>query len=91
MLVAVLDHPGAGLRRCVAVAVPGAAALAVGSDAVVLDFEFAYQHAGAVMHGEQIALGAVPIAHQGQGQGADAHGVAHQLDGHQAPAVIGLQ
>ena len=48
-------------------------------------------HAGAVMHGEQIALGAVPIAHQGQGQGADAHGVAHQLDGHQAPAVIGLQ
>ena len=88
-LVAVLDDAGTGLGALVAVAVPGAAGMAVGADAVVVPFEFAHELACAVVDGDEVACAAVAVAHEGDGGGQGMQRVLHQIHACDPPAVVG--
>ena len=88
-LVAVLDDAGAGLGALVAVAVPGAAGMAVGADAVVVPFEFAHELTCAVVDGGEVACAAVAVAHEGNGGGQGVQRVLCEVHACDPPAVVG--
>ena len=77
-----------GFCSAVLVAVPGAATVSVGGDAVVLPLEFTCEFACAVVHGDEVALPVVAVAHQGDGLGGAMVRVVVEFYPGQPPAVI---